>query len=88
MPNFLGMDTDKVLELAQLLASQSGDIGSAVAKVSSALVSTNWHGPEFDRIEREWRGHRKALAQVAEFLSDAAQVATNVANQQRAASAG
>ena len=88
MTSFLGMDTGQVRQLASQLNAKADDIDSIMNTLTTALGNTQWVGNDATSFRNDWQGtHRMQLQQVATALRDAAQLATNNANQQDTASA-
>jgi uncharacterized protein YukE len=87
MSNFTGMDIQAVRQLATQLNAKAGEIRNLTNQLTGQLEGTAWVGPDRERFYGDWTGqYVSALNNVAQGLEDAAQRATQNANQQEQAS--
>lgn len=80
------MNLDEVMQLSTMAAERAAATGETIARVSSALASTSWTGPDFLQAREAWDEHRASLAAAARFLNDLSASARTNADAQRAAS--
>jgi uncharacterized protein YukE len=85
--SFTGMDIPAVRQLAQQMTSAADEIEQLKQRLTSALNSAQWVGPDQQRFKGEWDGNCvSSLTRVAEILRQASQAATQNAQQQEQAS--
>jgi uncharacterized protein YukE len=88
MANFTGMDIPAVRQLSSQMTQSAGQIRQLMSQLTNQLGSTQWVGPDRTRFESDWSGtYVQQLNQVATALEDAANRATQNANEQESASA-
>ena len=88
MANFTGMDIPAVRQLSSQMTQSASQIRQLMSQLTSQLGGTQWVGPDRTRFESEWSGtYVQQLNQVATALEDAANRATQNANEQESASA-
>lgn len=83
-----GMDISQVRQLSAQLNQASGQVNELAQRLTAALGSTTWVGPDKTRFESDWNGqHLKALSTVSDALKTASQLAAQNATEQEQASA-
>lgn len=88
MAQFTGMDVEAVRGLAKQMQSSADQIRDLARRLTSALESTQWVGPDRERFVSEWQGqYLTSLNQVADGLRETAGRADKNANEQETASA-
>lgn len=88
MTSFTGMDVSGVRQLSQQMTQSASQIRQLMGTLTSQLGGTQWVGPDRTRFESDWTStYVQQLTQVANALDDAAQRATQNANEQESASA-
>lgn len=82
-----GMDIGAVRALASRMTSSAGEIRALMQALTSELSNTAWLGLDRNRFEGDWQStHCQQLETVASALDNAAQTATQNAQQQEDAS--
>ena len=88
MANFTGMDIPAVRQLSSQMTQSASQIRQLMSQLTNQLGGTQWVGPDRQRFESDWSGtYVQQLNQVATALEDAANRATQNANEQESASA-
>lgn len=86
--NMTGMDIAGVRQLAQQLTQKADEISQIASQLTNALNGADWRGPDREKFVSDWQSqHVAALSRVSEGLKQAAQLATQNAQQQEQASA-
>jgi uncharacterized protein YukE len=84
----IGMDTERVHELAAHMSSVADRIRALESRLTTRLGDTDWVGHDRERFDASWQGdHVRALRQAAEALDDASRLASDNAREQDRASA-
>lgn len=84
---FWGADTDHLKTLSTKLQQGSAEIEKQKSALSSALLSTDWKGPDADRFRSDWESqHAANLAKIAQALDEASRQVSQNAQQQEDAS--
>jgi hypothetical protein len=84
-----GADVEQLRTLGNKLDHGATEIESQRNKLSTALDSTDWRGPDADKFKDQWRGeHTSLLNKVADALREAGQKAKRNADEQSTASNG
>ena len=82
-----GADIAQLKALGSKLQAGSSEIEKAKSKLTKALDSTDWKGPDAEKFRNEWSGsHVTNLTKVAQALEQAGKQATKNAAQQEEAS--
>ena len=84
---FWGADTEQLKALSTKLQQGSAEIERQRSALSSALIGTEWKGPDADRFRSDWESqHAAQLAKIAQALDEASRQASRNAQQQDEAS--
>ncbi|WP_104139347.1 WXG100 family type VII secretion target [Arthrobacter sp. ZGTC131] len=84
---FWGADTDQLKTLSTKLQQGSAEIEKQKSALSSALIGTEWKGPDADRFRSDWESqHAANLAKIAQALEEASRQVSQNAQQQEDAS--
>ena len=87
MAGFLGMDTEAVKALANQMSQSAEQIQQLCQQMTNMLNNTDWRGPDHDQFVNNWQSqHVAQLNNVVTGLNDAAQRATQNANEQESTS--
>ena len=88
MSGFLGQVPEEVEALGAEFDSKAGEVETLVQTLTQRLAATTWRGADREAFEASWSGEiTNNLAQLANSLREAGQIANTNAQQQRTASA-
>ena len=86
MAQLLGMDIQRIREMAAIMDRQAQAIQAQLAKLAGQTQQMQWQGPDADQFRATWEGQQRGLTQVAAALKSTAAEARAYAEAQARAS--